>query len=411
MRLIQRYLFRQLLGHTLVATAALTGVAVLTASLEALDVLVNDRQSLVIFAEITLLVTPQIIAMILPLAICIAGLVGLNRLHTEQEIVICFAGGMSRWRVAAPAIRLATFVTLAHLVINLWIQPLCFREMREVLMAVKADIATTMIRPGEFTHPGPGLTVFAQSMDESGDIKNLFINRASTHGKIRHVHGGPGPDHQAGRRACAGAPQRLSPAILQEGRSSGRHVRRVPAGPATFPRHRGAADLRPPVRPLSARAVLPGPQQPWERGQPQEAAVGRQPAAGDPSLRSRFHGARFGRGAGRRLQPARLRRAHRRGGGVRGRDPRAGLRRRRAQRRRRVGQRAAVRDPARLLRSLHAHRAAPASGARAAARCPPAPAQPLGARPDGTGRPHRGLRARPHAPAACLPPWRSSLRW
>jgi len=165
-----------------VATAALTGVAVLTASLSALDILVSDRQSPLIFTQITLLATPQIIAMILPLAVCVAGLVGLNRLHTEQEIVICFAGGMSRWRVAAPAIRLATVIAIVNLVINLWIQPLCFREMRHVLEGVKADIATTMIRPGEFTHPGPGLTVFAQSIDDNGGIKNLFIDRDNGHG-------------------------------------------------------------------------------------------------------------------------------------------------------------------------------------------------------------------------------------
>jgi lipopolysaccharide export system permease protein len=178
MRLIQRYLFRQILGAALLATAALTGVAVLTSSLSALDILVDDRQSPLIFAEITLLATPQILAMILPLAICVAGLVALNRLHTEQEIVICFAGGMSRWRVAAPAIRLAAFAAVVNLVINLWIQPLCYREMRHVLEAVRADIATTMIRPGEFTHPAPGLTVFAQSMDAGGLIKNLFIDQA-----------------------------------------------------------------------------------------------------------------------------------------------------------------------------------------------------------------------------------------
>ncbi|HWF78574.1 MAG TPA: LptF/LptG family permease [Caulobacteraceae bacterium] len=182
MRLIQRYLFRQLLHHTVVATAALTGVAVLTASLSALDILVNDRQSLLIFTQITLLATPQIVSMILPLAVCVAGLVGLNRLHTEQEIVICFAGGMSRWRVAAPAIRLAAVIAIVNLVINLWIQPLCFREMRHVLEGVKADIATTMIRPGEFTHPGPGLTVFAQSMDANGGFRNLFIDKDNGRG-------------------------------------------------------------------------------------------------------------------------------------------------------------------------------------------------------------------------------------
>ena len=192
MRLIQRYLFRQLLGHTLLATGALTGVAVLTASLSALDVLVNERQSPLIFIEITLLATPQIISMILPLAICVAGLVGLNRLHTEQEIVICFAGGMSRWRVAAPAIRLAALVTLANLVLNLWVQPLCFREMRTVLEAVRADIATTMIRPGEFTHPAPGLTVFAQSIDDNGVIGNLFVDQANGHGASTTYMAGDG---------------------------------------------------------------------------------------------------------------------------------------------------------------------------------------------------------------------------
>jgi lipopolysaccharide export system permease protein len=192
MRLIDRYLFRQLLGPTLLATAALTGVAILTSSLSALDILVNDRQSLVVFGEITLLAAPQILAMILPLAVFIAGLVALNRLQTEQEIVICFAGGMSRWRVASPAIRLASILAVIALALNLWIQPLCFREMRSLLTAIRADIATSLIRPGEFTHPAPGLTVFAQSLDDGGEMKNLFIDRSNGRGESSTLMAGEG---------------------------------------------------------------------------------------------------------------------------------------------------------------------------------------------------------------------------
>ncbi|HUO12748.1 MAG TPA: LPS export ABC transporter permease LptF [Caulobacteraceae bacterium] len=182
MRLIDRYLFQQLLGPTVLATLALTGVAILTSSLSALDVLVNDRQSITIFLEITLLATPQILAMVLPVSVFVAGLVALNRLQTEQEIVICFAGGMSRWRVASPAIRLASIIAVIALALNLWVQPLCFREMRSILTAVRADIATSLIRPGEFTHPSSGLTVFAQSMDDDGLIHNLFIDKADSKG-------------------------------------------------------------------------------------------------------------------------------------------------------------------------------------------------------------------------------------
>jgi lipopolysaccharide export system permease protein len=183
MQLIDRYLFRELLGPTLVATAALSGVALLSESLSALDVMVDQRQSVLVFLKIIFLAMPQLIAMILPVAILVGALVAFNRLHTEQEIVICFAGGMSRWRVIAPALQLAGAVSLICLVLTLWIQPLSYRALRETLQNVRADVAATMIQPGKFSHPSPGVTVFAQAMDDDGAIHNLFINRDNRNGR------------------------------------------------------------------------------------------------------------------------------------------------------------------------------------------------------------------------------------
>lgn len=177
MLLIDRYLLRQLLGPTVLATAALAAVALLSQSLSALDLIVGQRQSALVFAKVTLLAMPQLVNMVLPIAVFVAALVSLNRLHTEQEIVVCFAGGMSRWRVIAPGLRLASMITLLALVMNLWVQPLAAREMRETLFEVRTDLASTLIREGEFTNPAPGLTVYAQSVDATGLIHNLFIHQ------------------------------------------------------------------------------------------------------------------------------------------------------------------------------------------------------------------------------------------
>src|SRR4051812_33553925 len=146
MRLIDRYLLRQLLGPTLLATAALTGVALLSQSLSALDLMVNQRQSALVFLQVTLLAMPQLINMVLPIAIFVAALVALNRLHTEQEIVVCFAGGMSRWRVISPAIRLAATIAFIALLSNLFLQPAASRAMREELFQVRTDLASTLVR-------------------------------------------------------------------------------------------------------------------------------------------------------------------------------------------------------------------------------------------------------------------------
>jgi lipopolysaccharide export system permease protein len=182
MRLIDRYLLRQLLGPMLLATLALTALAVLSQSLSGLDLIVNQRQSALVFLKITLLYMPQLINMILPIAIFVATLVALNRLHTEQEIVVCFAGGMSRWRVISPALRLAATIAVLALIMNLWVQPMAYRALREELFKVRADLAATLVREGEFTEPVPGLTVYAQTVDGNGDMHNLFIHQTKQDG-------------------------------------------------------------------------------------------------------------------------------------------------------------------------------------------------------------------------------------
>jgi lipopolysaccharide export system permease protein len=183
MRLIERYLFRQLLGPTLLAAGALTAVAVLSQALSSISVLVQDRQSPLVFAKIIILAMPQLIVLILPVAVLVAGLVAINRLHTENEIVVCFAAGVSRWRVISPAIRLATLVALVSLVITQWVQPLAYRALRDTLQSIRADLAATMIKPGSFTHPAPGLTVYAQSVDDDGLFHNLFIDHDTPGGR------------------------------------------------------------------------------------------------------------------------------------------------------------------------------------------------------------------------------------
>ena len=182
MRLIDRYLLRQLTGPVALATLALTAVALLSQSLAGLDLIVNQRQSALVFLKVTLLYMPQPINLILPVAVFVAALVGLNRLHTEQEIVVCFASGMSRWRVIAPAMRLAASVAFLALMMNLFVQPPSYRAMREEMFSVKADLAATLVREGEFTEPAPGLTVYAQSVDGRGNLRNLFIHQIKADG-------------------------------------------------------------------------------------------------------------------------------------------------------------------------------------------------------------------------------------
>jgi lipopolysaccharide export system permease protein len=177
MILIERYLFRQLLGPTLWAVVALGSLGILSQSLAGLDLIVEQRQSPAVFIKVTALAMPMTLSLIVPLAIFVAGLITLNRLQTENEIVVCYAGGVSRWRVLSPALRLAGWATLFTLVINLWVSPWATREMSAEINAARADLAASLLREGQFTHPVAGLTVYAQDIGPGGTMRNVFIDQ------------------------------------------------------------------------------------------------------------------------------------------------------------------------------------------------------------------------------------------
>ena len=175
MPFIQRYLFRQLLGPTLAITAALGGVAVLSQSLALMNLMVSERQAAWTFIKLVLLNIPYLLSIVLPITAFVATLFVLNKLHTEQEIVVCFASGMSRWQVTSPVMRLAAFASLLMLVVNLWVTPCCERVARAALFKARTDLAGSLVKEGEFTDSPKGLTVYAQEMDAGGRMKNLFV--------------------------------------------------------------------------------------------------------------------------------------------------------------------------------------------------------------------------------------------
>ena len=184
MRLIDRYLLKQFLGPSAAATAALVGIALLAQTLTFLDIMVGQRQGVLVFLKIVMLTMPQMLVMVLPIAVFVAMLLTLNRLHTEQEIVVCYAGGMSRWQVTSPAFKLAAFAALFSLVINLWVQPICMRALRDELFRISTDLAASLVREGEFSSPGAGkLTVYTQSVDSEGLLKNVFIHEEKQGGE------------------------------------------------------------------------------------------------------------------------------------------------------------------------------------------------------------------------------------
>jgi lipopolysaccharide export system permease protein len=136
---------------------------------------------------VTILALPQLISLNLPLAVFIAVVYALNRMHSESEIAVLYGAGVSRQRLARPIIQLATLAALVHLAINVVIQPAAFEERRKVFYDLRTDIASSLVEEGSFTYPAEGLTLYARSRGAGGELRDLLINDARTDPAITYT--------------------------------------------------------------------------------------------------------------------------------------------------------------------------------------------------------------------------------
>ncbi|MBI1361678.1 MAG: LptF/LptG family permease [Alphaproteobacteria bacterium] len=170
----QRYLFRNVLRTLLAIVGGLAMIALLTEGLKEIDPILDNRQSLLVYLWVSVLAAPQIISLLMPIALFVATTNALNISHRENEIVVAQASGMSNWGVASPVLRLAVLASILHLGLNLWIQPAAFREMRTTLSDASTDLAASLVREGQFMHLSDGLTTFAREVNGS-QMSDLLI--------------------------------------------------------------------------------------------------------------------------------------------------------------------------------------------------------------------------------------------
>lgn len=176
MKLLQRYIFSQAFAPAVLSLSALALLALLTQSLQTLDLIVENRQSAGTFFYITFLALPQLIGIIMPLAVFMAAIYALNRMTNDSELVVAKANGVSPWAMGTPVLRLGVYALIFHLVINLLLQPLSFREMRKEILTVKTDIASQMVQAGRFVTPAPDLTVYAREILPDGELRDVLIH-------------------------------------------------------------------------------------------------------------------------------------------------------------------------------------------------------------------------------------------
>ena len=173
---LQQYILRQLAGPFAFFLLSLTGVIWLTQSLRFVDLIINKGLSASYFAQLTLLVLPGVLTIILPIALFAAVLYVYNSLDSDSEIVVMRASGLGNMALARPALILAVGVTVVGYFLSLYLMPTGQRAFKDMKTSLRTNLSYVLLQEGTFNTIGDSLTVYIRARQSGGEMLGILVH-------------------------------------------------------------------------------------------------------------------------------------------------------------------------------------------------------------------------------------------
>jgi LPS export ABC transporter permease LptF/LPS export ABC transporter permease LptG len=176
MRLIDRYICRQLFSHAFLGLGIFTFVFFVPQLVRLMDLVVRHPGSWLTIGILFLSTFPGILSLTLPIGVLVGVLIALGRLSADSELIAMSALGMGRRRLLVPVGILAVGATAITLTMTLWLGPLSVRTFRTIEDRLRAGQASYQVAPRVFDERFPQMVLYINDIDSAATHwKGVFL--------------------------------------------------------------------------------------------------------------------------------------------------------------------------------------------------------------------------------------------
>jgi LPS export ABC transporter permease LptG/LPS export ABC transporter permease LptF len=198
MRILSRYIFREIFSSALLGTFLATAIIFLQRAGTLFEVVVRSSTNWETMLYLFLLALPQVLPLTIPFGVLIGILIGLGRLSSDGEITAMRAAGVPSRTVLYPVLLFAVLATCLAGFASIRLTPWALRETFQLLNKLLASRVTVDIQP----------RVFDEEFANTNTI--LYVGDVNTEGRWRNIFMAdvtPPEQRQAGLREKAEGPR------------------------------------------------------------------------------------------------------------------------------------------------------------------------------------------------------------
>ena len=164
MRLLTRYIWKEVLSHALLGGALFTFILYMKNIGELLEMAARNTASLGGVAKVFLFLLPNTFTLTIPMAVLVGVLLGLSRLSADSEIIAMRAAGVGVWyfvRVASVIAVVAWGISLGN---SLYLAPRATQALLDLKDALKNQQASFEIQPRVFYEDFKNYVLYVQDI-------------------------------------------------------------------------------------------------------------------------------------------------------------------------------------------------------------------------------------------------------
>lgn len=176
MKLIERYILKKVASATALTFVALGAMVWLSQALRQFDLVTASGQSIVTFLQVSALLVPVLVTVVLPVSLLIAVIYTFNSMNIDSELVVINASGAPQSSLLKPVLLVGLIAAIAVASMTLYFAPLSFRTWQVLITNVRGNIVTQFMREGAFISLTPNLTFHMRNRNQDGSLEGIFVS-------------------------------------------------------------------------------------------------------------------------------------------------------------------------------------------------------------------------------------------
>ena len=164
MRIIDRYIFREVLSHALLGLGIFTFVIFVPQLVQIMNVVARHSGDAHQIALLFLSAFPRVLTFSVPIGVLVGVLIGLGRMSADSELIAMNAAGMGLKRILIPVGALALLASGLTLCMTVWLGPMSIRTLRSLEERLRSTQVSFEVQPRIFNEQFPHLVLYVQDI-------------------------------------------------------------------------------------------------------------------------------------------------------------------------------------------------------------------------------------------------------